>query len=153
MLSLGEEIAVCPASYWLLDSELGPLVGDGTTSDNSMPRTQRSSCYIPCTPSSLVCCSQTSLQHLTSQVRAVQLTTSTRPAPSSISNLYTLSSVYPHAHHPAPSSHSVDPESTKGITSEDKAAVTKGETYKNQIRQMFVGRSRSIFNNEPANVQ
>ncbi|GLC45408.1 hypothetical protein PLESTB_000621800 [Pleodorina starrii] len=42
----------------------------------------------------------------------------------------------------------VDPEQTSGITPESKEAIQKGEHYKNSIRQMFVGRSRSIFNNE-----
>jgi hypothetical protein len=46
----------------------------------------------------------------------------------------------------------VDPEQTSGITPENKEAVQRGETYKNSIRQMFVGRSRSIFNND-VNVQ
>ncbi|GIL83810.1 hypothetical protein Vretifemale_12546, partial [Volvox reticuliferus] len=42
----------------------------------------------------------------------------------------------------------VDPEQTAGITPDTKEAIQKGETYKNSIRQMFVGRSRSIFNND-----
>ncbi|KXZ47255.1 hypothetical protein GPECTOR_36g109 [Gonium pectorale] len=42
----------------------------------------------------------------------------------------------------------VDPESTVGITPDSKEAVQRGETYKNSIRQMFTGRSTSIFNNE-----
>ncbi|PNH07882.1 hypothetical protein TSOC_005614, partial [Tetrabaena socialis] len=42
----------------------------------------------------------------------------------------------------------VDPETTNGITPESKEAVAKGETYRHSIRQMFTGRSRSIFNNE-----
>lgn len=42
----------------------------------------------------------------------------------------------------------VDPEQTAGITPETPEAIQKGETYKNSIRQMFVGRSRSIFNND-----
>ncbi|EFJ50811.1 hypothetical protein VOLCADRAFT_120618 [Volvox carteri f. nagariensis] len=42
----------------------------------------------------------------------------------------------------------VDPEQTAGITPDTKEAVQRGETYRNSIRQMFVGRSRSIFDND-----
>mmetsp|Transcript_66873 Transcript_66873/g.146592 ORF Transcript_66873/g.146592 Transcript_66873/m.146592 type:complete len:82 (-) Transcript_66873:254-499(-) len=46
-----------------------------------------------------------------------------------------------------------DPEWTTGITPETKAAATKGDVYRNQIKGFFTSGVTSIFNNEPTNIK